>query len=65
MAQQYMSSGCQNQVLPVYLTEKVLNIAVSSLLHQGCGDPYKTSRSTTGKSLEDRRICMLHSATEN
>lgn len=47
MAQQYMrymSSGCQNQVLPVYLTEKVLDIAVSSLFHQGCGDPYKTSR---------------------
>lgn len=36
MAQQYMrymSSGCQNQVLPVYLTEKVLDIAVSSLFH--------------------------------
>lgn len=44
MAQQYMSRGCKNQALPVYLTDKILNIAAASLFAQGNGDLYKTSR---------------------
>lgn len=39
-----MSRGCQNQVLTVYLTYKILNIADSSLFHQGSEDLGKTSR---------------------
>lgn len=65
MALQYMSRGCQNQLLTEYLTYKSLNIADSSLFHQGNEDLCKTSRKIIGKSLEDRRTCPLDSSTGN
>lgn len=65
MALQYMSRGCQNQVLTASLTYKFLNIADSSFFHHGSEDPGKTSREIAGKSLEEGRTCTFQSSTGN